>query len=139
MKPSARSRSRCWSCETNSKTKGMGFDFLFRFSTPCQTIATLTSNALFSVDEDEIDDRCDELRKKLQAERKKGGSARKEFKTHEVHSMADAKKRESERLRSALKISKDYEAGDHWRRQDERQRGGTGGDKNTKPEQESRK
>lgn len=34
--------------------------------------------------------------------------------------MADAKIRESERLRSALKISRDYKEGDHWRRQDER-------------------
>jgi hypothetical protein len=74
------------------------------------------------VDEDEIDDRCDELRKKLQAERKRGGATKKDFKGHEVHSMADAKKRESERLRNALKIGKDYQEGDHWKRQDGRQR-----------------
>lgn len=34
--------------------------------------------------------------------------------------MADAKIRESERLRSALRISKDYEEGSHWKRQEER-------------------
>ncbi|CAI4219143.1 unnamed protein product [Parascedosporium putredinis] len=96
------------------------------------------------LDEDEIDDRCDELRKKLQEERKKGGKqGRRGFKTHEVHSMADAKIKESEKLRNALKISKDYEEGDHWRRQEERTRGAgssrveAGGDKER--ERESRK
>ncbi len=78
----------------------------------------------YSIDEDEIDDRCDELRKKLQAEQKKNGArAKRDFKAHEVHGMADAKIKESERLRNALKISRDYEEGDHWRRQDERLKG----------------
>ena len=36
--------------------------------------------------------------------------------------MADAKIKESERLRSALKISKDYKEGDYWRRQEEGER-----------------
>lgn len=36
--------------------------------------------------------------------------------------MADAKIKESERLRKALKISKDYEEGSHWRKQEERLR-----------------
>ena len=36
--------------------------------------------------------------------------------------MAEAKIKESERLRNALKISKDYQEGDHWRRQEERER-----------------
>lgn len=39
---------------------------------------------------------------------------------HQVHELADAKIKESEKLRRALKISKDYEEGSHWRRQDER-------------------
>ena len=39
---------------------------------------------------------------------------------HQVHELADAKIKESERLRQALKISKDYEEGGHWRRQEER-------------------
>lgn len=80
----------------------------------------------------------------MQEERKKGGKqGRRGFKTHEVHSMADAKIKESEKLRNALKISKDYEEGDHWRRQEERARGAgpsrveAGGDKER--ERESRK
>lgn len=36
--------------------------------------------------------------------------------------MADAKIKESERLRNALKISKNYEEGGHWKRQEERLR-----------------
>jgi hypothetical protein len=36
--------------------------------------------------------------------------------------MADAKIKESERLRKALKISSDYEEGSHWKRQEERLR-----------------
>lgn len=39
---------------------------------------------------------------------------------HQVHELADAKIKESERLRRALKISKDYEEGSHWKRQEER-------------------
>ncbi|KAL2752633.1 hypothetical protein ACRALDRAFT_2113127 [Sodiomyces alcalophilus JCM 7366] len=81
------------------------------------------------VDEDEIEKRCDELRQKLLAEmerqkNRRGGlpPVRKGFKSHQVHEMADAKIKESERLRNALKISKDYEEGDHWKRQDERLR-----------------
>ncbi|KAK5989168.1 Pre-mRNA-splicing factor CWC21 [Cladobotryum mycophilum] len=75
------------------------------------------------VDEDEIEKQCDELRKKLLAEmnsNKKGNGARKTFKEHQVHEMADAKIKESERLRRALKISSDYEEGSHWKRQEER-------------------
>lgn len=78
-----------------------------------------------SVDEDEIEERCDELRKKLLAEMnsKRGdGPSKKSFKSHQVHEMADAKIKESERLRNALKISKDYEEGSHWKRQEERLR-----------------
>ena len=45
-----------------------------------------------------------------------------QLKPHQVHELADAKIRESERLRSALRISRDYEEGGHWRRQEERQR-----------------
>lgn len=81
-----------------------------------------------SVDEDVIEDRCEDLRKKLLAEQerdsRRGGGAssqpRKGLKMHQVHELADAKIKESERLRRALKISKDYEEGGHWRRQEER-------------------
>ncbi|KAI1051457.1 hypothetical protein LB506_003274 [Fusarium annulatum] len=76
------------------------------------------------VDEDEIDRRCDELRQKLLTEMNSGrrGGQRKTFKQHQVHEMADAKIKESERLRKALKISADYEEGGHWKRQEERLR-----------------
>ncbi|KAL8336298.1 hypothetical protein RB601_000220 [Gaeumannomyces tritici] len=77
------------------------------------------------VDEDEIEKRCDELRQKLLAESDRaaarGATApRRDLKMHQVHELADAKIRESERLRRALKISKDYEEGGHWKRQEER-------------------
>ena len=77
------------------------------------------------VDEDEIERQCDELRQNLLAEMnsgKKGSGGRKTFKEHQVHEMADAKIKESERLRKALKISADYEEGSHWKRQEERLR-----------------
>jgi hypothetical protein len=80
----------------------------------------------YSVDEDEIDSQCDALRQDLLAKLKKGesagGSARRGLKMHQVHELADAKLKESERLRAALKISKDYEEGGHWKRQEERMR-----------------
>ncbi|OAA32046.1 mRNA splicing factor, Cwf21 [Moelleriella libera RCEF 2490] len=79
------------------------------------------------LDEEEIDERCDALRKKLLGEADKGERApnsRKTFKEHQVHEMADAKIKESERLRKALKISSDYEEGGHWKRQEERLRHG---------------
>ncbi|GAW23958.1 hypothetical protein ANO14919_135360 [Xylariales sp. No.14919] len=79
------------------------------------------------VEEHEIDRRCDALRKELQEKMNKpardGTSApRRGLKAHQVHELADAKIKESERLRNALKISKDYEEGGHWKRQEERLR-----------------
>ncbi|CAI6333656.1 unnamed protein product [Periconia digitata] len=78
------------------------------------------------VDEDEIDDRCDALRKKLDDERKAGkgggGPDARNLKVHQVHDLAQAKIEESERLRKALGISADYEEGSHWRKQEERLR-----------------
>lgn len=76
-----------------------------------------------SVDEDEIDSQCDKLRKELLEEMEKGGrgaDSKKVLKMHQVHELADAKIKESERLRKALKINKDYKEGSHWRRQEER-------------------
>lgn len=58
----------------------------------------------------------------MAAGRKGGSSGRKTFKEHQVHEMADAKIKESERLRKALKISSNYEEGSHWKRQEERLR-----------------
>lgn len=45
---------------------------------------------------------------------------RKGFKMHQVHELADQKIKESERLRQALKIGKNYEEGGHWKRKEER-------------------
>ncbi|RPB05883.1 cwf21-domain-containing protein [Choiromyces venosus 120613-1] len=76
------------------------------------------------VDEDEIDERVEVYRKELLGrleregdvigEGRKGG-----FKPHQVHEIAAAKAVESERLRNALGISKDYQEGSHWRKQEE--------------------
>ncbi|KKY38186.1 putative pre-mrna-splicing factor cwc21 [Diaporthe ampelina] len=85
--------------------------------------------------EDEVEERCAALRARLLAEglqrgggggggggavgadrTRKGGG----LKMHQVHEMADQKIRESERLRRALKISRDYEEGAHWKRQEDR-------------------
>lgn len=94
--------------------------------------------------EDEIEERCAALRKKLLAEGARGsgggGADRRKgpgggLKMHQVHEMADQKIREDERLRRALKIGRDYEEGQHWKRQEERaaraaERGdGDGGDR----------
>ncbi|KAF1937232.1 cwf21-domain-containing protein [Clathrospora elynae] len=78
------------------------------------------------VDEDDIDDQCEGLRRKLDQERKDGkdtGPNTKRLKSHQVHDLAKAKLEESERLRKALGISADYEEGSHWRKQEERMRG----------------
>ena len=76
----------------------------------------------YRVDEDDIDDQCDALRKRLEAEqaRNGGGPSARGLKSHQVHELAQAKIQESEKLRRALGISKDYEEGSHWRRQEER-------------------
>ncbi|KAF2250589.1 pre-mRNA-splicing factor CWC21 [Trematosphaeria pertusa] len=77
------------------------------------------------VDDDEIDDRCDGLRRKLEEDHKAGkdtGPNARTLKAHQVHDLAKAKIEESERLRKALGISEDYEEGSHWRKQEERLR-----------------
>ena len=64
------------------------------------------------------------MRKKLTAEADGAGkdSAARGLKAHQVHELAAAKIEESERLRKALGIGKDYEEGSHWKRQEERLR-----------------
>lgn len=77
------------------------------------------------LDDDDIDDQCDALRKKLEHERQSGkdfGPNARHLKSHQVHDLAKAKIEESERLRKALGISADYEEGSHWRKQEERLR-----------------
>lgn len=91
------------------------------------------------LDEDEIDERCEGLRRKLStpvptgpaAERKgrdEGGKAigpnARGLKSHQVHELAAAKIEETEKLRRALGIKQDYEEGGHWKRQEERKREG---------------
>lgn len=113
-KRSAISKSKSSSSETSSKKKG----------TPCH-VGSFLLLTLYSVDEDEIDDRCEALRRKLEQERKDGkdvGPNAKRLKAHQVHDLAKAKAEESERLRKALGISADYEEGSHWRKQEERMR-----------------
>ncbi len=80
------------------------------------------------IDEDEIELQTSALRKKLT----EGGdstpkSNRKgQFKPHQVHELAEAKIEESEKLRKALGISKNYEEGSHWKKQEERLRDSVG-------------
>jgi hypothetical protein len=88
------------------------------------------------VPEDEIEERCSALRKKLLDAMSSGGRGnnnsnrnRRPFKDGQTHEMADAKIKESERLRRALKISQDYEEGSHWKRQDEERTRREGADK----------
>lgn len=47
------------------------------------------------------------------------------LKSHQVHELAAAKIEESEKLRKALGIRKDYEEGSHWKKQEERLRDAT--------------
>lgn len=75
------------------------------------------------LDEDEIDDQCAALRKKLENEQARsngGGPNARGLKSHQVHELAKAKIEESEKLRKALGISRDYEEGSHWKKQEER-------------------
>jgi hypothetical protein len=116
---------------------------MMRLASPVTRLSELTT---CRVDEDEIDDRCDGLRKKLEEERKAGkdaGPDARGLKAHQVHDLAkvsdpqrrtityhihgcslsfQAKIEESERLRKALGISENYEEGSHWRKQEERLR-----------------
>lgn len=76
-----------------------------------------------SLDEDEIGDRTAALRQKLEGER--GGNDRpnaRGLKSHQVHELAEAKIDETEKLRKALGISKDYEEGGVWKQREERLR-----------------
>ena len=85
------------------------------------------------VEEEEIDSQTEALRGKLMkgledgegngVETKRQGRER-QFKPHQVHEQAEAKIVESEKLRRALGISKDYEEGSHWKRLEERLKGG---------------
>ena len=77
------------------------------------------------VDEDEIEVQTEALRKKLTSEMNGSKTSGKGLKSHQVHELAAAKIQESEKLRKALGISKDYEEGSHWKKQEERLREST--------------
>ncbi|RJE25674.1 hypothetical protein PHISCL_02001 [Aspergillus sclerotialis] len=71
--------------------------------------------------EEEIDERCEELRAKLLKELEEdeasgrkgpGGKEKRQFKSYQVHELAEAKIEESERLRKALGIKEDKETGE---------------------------
>jgi hypothetical protein len=77
------------------------------------------------LNEDEIDDRCDSLRKELEEEEAKGKGEKtnvRGLKGHQVHDLAKAKIEESERFRRAMGIREDYEEGSHWKRDETRLR-----------------
>ncbi|EKD16430.1 uncharacterized protein L3040_008531 [Drepanopeziza brunnea f. sp. 'multigermtubi'] len=83
------------------------------------------------VDEDEIEDRTEALRRNLMRESDKGnGPAKKGLKMHQVHELAEAKIKQDNRFRSALGISKDYEEGSHWKKQEEKLRANSERDAN---------
>jgi hypothetical protein len=61
------------------------------------------------------------LRRKLLKESERAaGPNRKGLKMHQVHELAEAKIKQDDRFRSALGISKNYEEGSHWKKQEER-------------------
>ena len=73
--------------------------------------------------EEEIDERCEELRAKLLKELEEDAAAgsrgksgpvkdRRQLKSYQVHELAEAKIEESERLRRALGIREDRETGE---------------------------
>ena len=80
------------------------------------------------VEEEEIEAQTEALRKKLTSGNTNNSKSDKkgQFKPHQVHELAAAKIEESEKLRRALGISKDYEEGSHWKKQEERLREGLG-------------
>jgi hypothetical protein len=75
------------------------------------------------VDEEEIETQTEALRRKLLKEMEKGAAKDgRGLKMHQVHELAEAKIKESDRFRNALGISKNYEEGSHWKKQAERQK-----------------
>ncbi|KAF1810979.1 hypothetical protein P152DRAFT_508308 [Eremomyces bilateralis CBS 781.70] len=77
------------------------------------------------VNDDDIDDQCDALRKKLQQDFERTKSRptdAKGLKSHQVHDLAKAKIEETEKMRRALGIREDYEEGSHWEKSEQRMR-----------------
>jgi len=75
------------------------------------------------VDEEEIETQTEALRKKLTKDGERCGTpGKKGLKIHQVHELAEAKIKQDDRFRNALGISKNYEEGSHWKKQEERLR-----------------
>jgi hypothetical protein len=77
------------------------------------------------VDEEDIETQTEALRRKLLKEMEKGGGSDrngKGLKMHQVHELAEAKIKQDDRFRNALGISRNYEEGSHWRKQEERKK-----------------
>ncbi|SZF01337.1 unnamed protein product [Blumeria hordei] len=79
---------------------------------------------LEELDEEEIETQTEALRCKLLKDSERTRDARngRGLKIHDVHGLAEAKIKQDNRFRSALGISRDYEEGSHWKRQEERVR-----------------
>jgi hypothetical protein len=92
------------------------------------SIRILDGNALSTkysrrVEEEEIEAQTEALRRKLlqNLEKGRGGGANaKGLKMHQVHELAEAKIKQDNKFRSALGISKNYEEGSHWKKNEER-------------------
>ena len=92
--------------------------------------ATIIDQSFRRVDEEEIETQTEALRKKLSSPNTNATKTDKkgQYKPHQVHEQAAAKVEESEKLRRALGISKDYEEGSHWKKREERLRQSLGDD-----------
>jgi hypothetical protein len=70
------------------------------------------------LDEEEIETRCEELRKELAEKGGDTGGGKGKLKSYQVHELAAEKEKEQERLRRALGINKDYVEGSYWERRE---------------------
>lgn len=98
------------------------------------------------LEEDEIEKRCEELRMKLLEEMESGrggkgkgkGGLGKGLKPHQVHELAEAKIKESERLRKALGIKEGRE-GKVWQDNDTGKEGDQKRDRDLKSERDMKR
>ncbi|RKF71741.1 Pre-mRNA-splicing factor CWC21 [Golovinomyces cichoracearum] len=76
------------------------------------------------IDEEAIETQTEALRRKLVKENKNPAdiSDSKNIKIHDVHGLAEAKIKQEHRLRNALGIRSNYEEGDHWKKQEEKEK-----------------
>jgi hypothetical protein len=102
------------------------------------------------LEEEEIDEKCEALRKELLDEIEGGGgkggkdvggkAGKGKLKSYQVHEMAEEKLKEQERLRRAVGIGKDYVEGSYWERRDrEAQRKMGGGEAESDKDGETRR